>query len=723
MRSAVQAIKLLRPEGLPSGRMHFRTIAPATSQFNVLPTPWFSRQRGWWWTIMLISWDWLTQYIQVDAAPAAVAERLMFSGLNLESVDTVGSDTRIDLEVTSNRPDCLSHLGVAREVAALFGGQVTEPVANPPETGPDVATLTSVTLETPDQCPRYIARVIRGVKVGPSPAWLVKRLETVGLRSVNNVVDITNYVLLECGQPLHAFDYDLLKEGRIVVRKGRAGESIKAIDQKSYAITPEMCVIADAERPVAIAGVMGGAETEITATTKNILIEVADFAPLAIRNTARKLGLFSDSSYRFERGIDRARMNAASRRACALILELAGGELCPGAVVVGPGMVPDRAEITLRHAQIQRVLGIVIPDGEVRRILLSLGVEELPASEPGTSRWKAPHWRKDLTREIDLIEEAARVYGYQHIPETATVPLALSAATPRDRTIDRVAGVLTAAGCYEAITVSFASADLNGLVRPWTAGEPLSVDHSTRRKENCLRQSLLPRLLEVRRHNERHGHFGAQLFEFARVYLGDDPANPAEQPEMLGVVTGRSFVELKGLLVEVAEAVRHGVAVTVQPREIPGLIPGRSVELLLDGEPWGVMGEITAEVRGALELRESAHVAEVRLLPLVSRLQTAPKYAPLPTQPAMDRDINLVLDEAVLWEKVEQTVRSAAGSLLETVRFDSQYRGPQIPTGKKSYVVGLTYRAADRTLTAEEVDASRDAVVLACQSALGATQR
>ena len=672
---------------------------------------------------MLISWDWLSQYIKVAASPEAVAERLMFSGLNLESVEVVGGDTQIDLEVTSNRPDCLSHLGVAREVAALFGGEVTEPVATPPETGPEVSTLTSVTLETPEQCPRYLARVIRGVKVGPSPAWLVKRLETVGLRSVNNVVDITNYVLLECGQPLHAFDYDLLKEGRIVVRKGSAGETIKAIDQKSYAITPEMCVIADAVRPVAIAGVMGGAETEIGLATKNVLIEVADFAPLSIRNTARKLGLFSDSSYRFERGIDRARMDEASRRACALILELAGGELCRGVVAVGPGEIPARAEIVLRQAQILRILGIEIPVEEVRRILVSLGVEELPSSEPGTSRWKAPHWRKDLTREIDLIEEAARVYGYHHIPETVTVPLALSAATPRDRTIERVAGVLTAAGCYEAITVSFASADLNALVRPWTRGEPLSVDHSTRRKENCLRQSLLPRLLEVRRHNERHGHFGAQMFEFARIYLGDDPANPAEQPEMLGLVGGRSFVELKGLLVEVAESVRHGATVTLRPCEVPGLVSGRAVELLLDGEQWGVLGEITPEVRNALELRETAHVAEVRLGALVTRLETAPRYTPLPTQPAIDRDINLVLDEAVLWDTVEQTVRTAAGPLLETVRFDSQYRGPQIPAGKKSYVVGLTYRAADRTLTAEEVDASRDAVVTACKETLGAVQR
>ena len=682
---------------------------------------------------MLISWDWLTQYIKVDAAPEVVADRLMFSGLNLESVEVVGTDTCIDLEVTSNRPDCLSHLGVAREVATLFGGTVTEPGCLPKETGPDVATQTSVTLESPELCPRYIARVIRGVKIGPSPAWLVKRLETVGLRSINNVVDITNYVLLECGQPLHAFDLDLLKGQRIVVRTARAGETIRAIDQRSYALSPEMCVIADAERPVAIAGVMGGADTEITGATRNVLLEIAEFAPLSIRNTARKLGLFSDSSYRFERGIDRSRMNWASRRACELILELAGGELCQGAVVVGPGMVPERAEVTLRHNQIARILGFEIPDGEVRSILTRLGLEELldgaGAAKAGSpsdalvTRWKAPLSRKDLTREIDLIEEVARIYGYHHIPENAAVPLALSSATPRDRTVDRIAGVLTAAGLYEAITVSFASADLNALVRPWSTAEPLSVDHSTRRKENCLRQSLLPRLLEVRRHNERHGLANAELFEVARVYLGDEPSRPDQQPELLGLVSGRSFVELKGLLVTVAEAVNHGFAVTVRPRDVPGLIPGKTVELLLDGEPWGVLGEILPAVRSALELRETAHVAEVHLAPLIAKLQTAPRYTPLPTQPAMERDINLVLDEAVLWDTVDATVRGVAGPLLEAVRFDSQYRGQQIPAGKKSYVVGLTYRATDRTLTADEVDASRDAVVVACKEKLGAIQR
>lgn len=674
---------------------------------------------------MLISWDWLSQYIRVAATPEEVAARLMFSGLNLESVDVVGNDTRIDLEVTSNRPDCLSHIGVAREVAALFGGSVSAPVSLPHETGPEVASLTSVTLETPDLCPRYVARVIRGVKVGPSPEWLVKRLETVGLRSINNVVDITNYVLLECGQPLHAFDLDLLKEQRIVVRRARAGEKILAIDQKTYELSPDMCVIADGVRPVAIGGVMGGAETEIGATTKNVLIEVADFLNTSIRATARKLGLHSDSSHRFERGIDRSRMNDASRRACELILQLAGGELCQGAIVVGPGHVPERAVVTLRHERIARLLGIEIAPDEAARILTALGLEPVLDNTlaTGTTAWRAPAWRKDLTREIDLIEEVARVHGYHHIPEDVVVPLALSQATARDRTIERLSAVLAGAGMFEAVTVSFVSPEMNGLVRPWTDAVPLSVDHSTRRRENALRQSLLPRLLEVRRANERHGTHGAEVFEFSRVFLSDDPAKAGSQPELLGIVGGKSFGELKGLLVALADSVRHGMTVEAVPADVTGFVPGRAAWVTLDGQVWGVLGEIASEVRTALELRDTAFVAELRLDPLIESLDTAPKYQPIPEFPGMDRDINFVLDEAVTWSTLANTVREAAGPLLEGLRFDSEFRGSQIPRDKKSYVFRLVYRSLERTLTADEVDAAQQRVVAACAEKLGAVQR
>ncbi len=284
---------------------------------------------------MIVSWEWLRDYAALDVSPEAFLERLTMAGLNIETQTQVGDDRAIDIEVTSNRPDCLGHIGIAREAAVLFGKPLKVPDAQPKTSATKTAEATSVVVECPDLCPQYTARVIRGVKIGSSPAWLRKRLETIGLPSINNVADVTNYVLMECGQPLHAFDFDRLRGKRIIVRRAKAGERLLAINQKTYELQPGMCVIADAERPVALGGVMGGLETEIGPTAKNVLIEAANFAPVSIRNTARKLILHSDASYRYERGIDTAQLDWASRRCCQLILELAGGELLDEPVFAG----------------------------------------------------------------------------------------------------------------------------------------------------------------------------------------------------------------------------------------------------------------------------------------------------------------------------------------------------------------------------------------------------
>src|SRR5487761_1429391 len=316
---------------------------------------------------------------------------------------------------------------VAREAAVLFDRPLKLPVAAPREARAQVADLTQVALECPDLCYRYTARVVRGAKVGPSPAWLSRRLATIGLAAINNVADITNYVLMECGQPLHAFDFSKLAGRRIVVREGRPGETLLAIDHKTYSTGPGVCVIADAEKPVGIGGVMGGAESEVTRATTELLIESAQFAPLSIRDTARRLNLHSDASYRFERGLDPAGVDWASRRACELILELGGGELAAGAIDVGRSP-PPREPIVLRLNQLPRILGIEIPADEVRRILRALGNAERRAD--GTQiEVVPPSWRRDLTREIDLIEEVARIHGYDKIAEDVSVPMFASART------------------------------------------------------------------------------------------------------------------------------------------------------------------------------------------------------------------------------------------------------------------------------------------------------
>ncbi|MGQ0634613.1 MAG: phenylalanine--tRNA ligase subunit beta [Planctomycetaceae bacterium] len=676
---------------------------------------------------MLVSWNWLKEYVSLDMPVEALTERLMMAGFNLEGVSDVAGDLAIDLEITSNRPDCLCHLGVAREVGVLFDRASQVPEARPAERGPAAASVTSVAIECPDLCPQYLARVVRNVKVGQSPTWLQDRLTTVGIRPINNVVDITNYVLMECGQPLHAFDFDKLHGKKIIVRRAAPGEKITAIDQKAYELAAETCVIADEKRPVAIAGVMGGFDTEIGNRTTSVLIEVAEFSPLCVRNTARRLRLASDSSYRFERGIDRHRLDWASRRCAQLILELAGGELCTGSVFAGTHPPATNPSIVLRLAQIRRLLGIDVPRNDVERILTSLGLEpaagDSAAGDFTTVQFVAPTWRRDLTREVDLIEEVARIHGYEKIPEDVPVRMVVSQPTVPDRLGDRLSDALVACGFYEAVTMTFIDDDLLGLFGPWSDAPPLRVEHTSRQRENILRQSLIPSLLACRRLNERHGNFNAQLFERARVFLGADPNRPETQPWHLGLVSGRSFSEMKGVVELLADVTSHAARVEARPASIRQCAPGRACELLLDGRRLGWLGEISDEVRRKLDLHDPATVAELDLGTLEAAADFAPKHRPIPEFPAIERDLNFVLDEATTWRELKEVVRSAAGPLLESVSFAGQYRGQQIPAGRKSYVLRLHYRAPDRTLVADEVESAQQKIVTMCGERLGAVLR
>ena len=672
---------------------------------------------------MIVSWNWLKEYVRLDMPVDELGNRLMMAGLNLESIEDVEGDIAIDLEVTSNRPDCLCHLGVARETAALFGRNWTAPDPQPASRGADIATAAKVAVEAADLCPLYTARLVRGVKIAPSPIWMQRRLKTLGIRPINNVVDVTNYVLMECSQPLHAFDFDALHGGQIVVRRARAGEKITAIDQKVYELSADMCVIADAQRPVAIAGVMGGFDTEIGDGTRNVLIEAADFASMTVRATARKLNLHSDSSYRFERGVDRSQIDWASRRCVQLILETAGGELAPGVLTAGEAHPPARAPITLRLSQIPRVLGIDISQAEVERILKVLGLQQHASSRAGEVLFVPPSWRRDLTREIDLIEEAARVHGYEKIPEDAAVPLAISTTTLQDRLSERLAQSLVGAGFFEAVTLTFVDEPLNSLVRPWTQQDPLRVEHSSRQRTNILRQSLVPSLLAARRQNECQGTLNAQLFEIARVFLAAEPGNRQAEPKVLSAVSGRSFGELKGVVEQLLDAINHQVRLTAIPAEGPWFQPGRGAELQVNGQRLGWLGEISHEVRTVLSLHDSASFFEIDLAVLEPLVQLSPPYTPVPEYPAINRDINFVLDESVSYTELSEVIRTSAGTLLEEVAFSSQYRGPQIPADKKSYVVRLHYRAPDRTLTSEEVDAIQGKVIADCASKLAAQHR
>jgi phenylalanyl-tRNA synthetase beta chain len=686
---------------------------------------------------MLVSWNWLKQYVTLDMPLAELERRLMMTGLNHESTGEVGGDLAVDLEVTSNRPDCLGHIGIAREIAVLWGKALKIPPAQPPEVKTSVEQLTKVRIDCPDLCFRYIARVIRGVKVIPSPAWMARRLETIGLTPINNVVDVSNYVLMECSQPLHTFDYAKLKGREIIVRRPLPGESIEAIDHKTYELAPDVCVIADAENAVAIGGVMGGAATEVTEKTTDVLVEAAQFDPVSIRNTARQLNLHSDSSYRFERRVDPEGLDWASRRCCELILELGGGELAAGAIDVGRRPA-QRDPVVLRFAQLKRILGIEVPPQRVREILLALGNVEAPDNKDWSSRAQKisnisasgnsitvvpPSWRRDLTREADLIEEVARIHGYERIPEDVGVPMAPSARTREDRILEKVRGVLLASGIDEALTLSVVDRQSSAAISPWTSAEPLRSLMPVIRGADCLRLSLIPSLLAARRTNEALSNPEIELFEIAKIYL-PRPDDLPDEALMLGITSGRDIAFLKGVIEAIVQTLRCKSPLESINAEIPLVDPAQSCQFKLGGKLLGYLGKLLPEGQKQFDLRGPTTVAEIKISPLVETADLMPSYLPLPAYPAVTRDINLVVDETVRWADVAATVYATGGPCLEHLDYRDTYReAKRLGEGKKSLLMTITLRWKDGTLTSQQADEIRDQVVAACRAKHGAELR
>ena len=684
---------------------------------------------------MIVSWNWLKEYVDLGMSIEQLTDRLTISGLNLEGLENVGEgddvgDWAIDLEVTSNRPDCLGHIGVAREVAVLWDQKLTVAEPQPKATGPAVDSLTSVEVECPELCPRYTARLVRGVKIGPSPEWLAERLRTLGIAVINNVVDISNYVMMECGQPLHTFDFAKLAGGKIIVRRAQGGEMFTAIDHRDYELTDDTCVIADAERAVALAGVMGGADTEISAATTDILVEAADFAPLSVRTTARRLSLHSPSSFRFERGVDWPGIDWASRRCCELIVELAGGMLAEGVIDVGTPPPPRKA-IKLRFDQLERVLGIKIPESDARRILVALGHQETKASKK-TVEVIPPTWRADLTREIDLVEEVARIHGYDKIPEDASVRLTASARSREDQVLDMVRDTMTATGFNEAVTLSAVPREWIEAYRPWTSALPLQTRTPVLRRADCLRQSLVPSLLATRRTNETLSNEVIELFEIANCYLPREGQLP-EEHRLLGLTSGGGFFEVKGVIETLLQKIAPSLSVVVEAHEDRLFADGRCCRLRLGEEPkagdaasrpLGMIGEVSPWGLKQFELRGTTTVAEVDLALLIDAAELIRTAEPLSPYPPVDRDLNLVVDESVRWADVEQITRAQGGELLERIAYQETYRdAKRLGSGKKSLLYSIQLRSREGTLTSEEADRVRDQIVAELDKQLGGKLR
>ncbi|MEO2020889.1 MAG: phenylalanine--tRNA ligase subunit beta [Pirellulaceae bacterium] len=671
---------------------------------------------------MLVSWNWLKNYVALDMARSDLENRLAMSGLNHEGTKSVGDDFAIDLEVTSNRADCLGHIGVAREISVLWDQPLNLPDPQPVANGPSIHDQFKIRIDAPELCQRYIGRIIRGVKIGPSPQWLQDQLATVfqplnkDWKPVNNVVDISNYVLMETGQPLHAFDLKELFGNEVVVRAATDQEAFQALDHKLYRLDAGTCVIADSESAIALGGVMGGAETEVSDKTTDLLVEAAQFAPLAVRRAARALNLHSPSSHRFERGVNPEGIDWASRRCCELILEIAGGELDQDVIDVGsPGTACE--PVVLPLSELKRILGIEIPAEEVQRILLALGNESLQATDE-TVTVTPPSWRPDLTRSIDLVEEVARIHGYEQIPEDVGVPMVPSHRTNADRVQSQVRNVMTAAGFDETITASMVPGKWISTFTGWSSAAPLLSDTPMLKGADTLRTSLVPSLLEARRINQSLANPVVELFETANIYLPDEKNLPAEQ-WTLAVSSGRSFFQLKGLVETLLAALKIDQPLQVTDNDSELFTVGQGARLNLADQPLGFLGDVSAKTLKRFSLRTPTTILEINLGVLLEAACLVPQFVQQSAFPVITRDLNIILREAVRWDELARVVNEAGGQFLESLQYQETYRDPERDgEGSKRILFSLTLRSHERTLTGEEADQIRDDVVQAVTSGL-----
>ncbi|MGH9934788.1 MAG: phenylalanine--tRNA ligase subunit beta, partial [Blastocatellia bacterium] len=565
---------------------------------------------------MKISYNWLKELVDIDLPPRDLAVKLTMAGLAVDAVEFYGSDSILEFDLTSNRPDCLSHLGVARETAAVLEKTMRAPEVKISEAKTKTSDVTSVEILNPGLCPRYTARVIKGVKIGPSPDWLVERLEALGQRSVNNVADITNYVMLEMGQPLHAFDLRRLRGERIIVRSAEWGEKITTLDGEERALTSEMLVIADAERPVALAGIKGGADSGITETTADVLLEAAYFTPAQVRATSKALGLSTEASYRFERGTDPEIVARASDQAAALIAEIAGGEVLGGLVDVYPlGLVRDW--IRFRRSRYTVLTGLQTELGEAERILRSLGFAVETDVENEQLRALAPSWRVDVSIEEDLIEEVARIAGYDNLKNTLPGGAGAGAYLWGEDGRRAARQTLTALGYNEAISFSFVNGETDEMLSEVGEDSRLALQNPIDETQAHMRVTLLGGLLSALERNFNHGERNVRLFEIGKCFMDDDGERPFEM-ERLGIVAtgarneddwqtaassnsvgnsgggaGRvDFYDLKDAIESVAGAMGLP-ALEFKPDEVCDFLhPGRRAEVWLGWEVIGVMGQL-----------------------------------------------------------------------------------------------------------------------------------
>ncbi len=679
---------------------------------------------------MRISLEWLSEYLPGPLDPHEAAEALTQGGLPVELIETQDNDTVIDVEVTSNRGDCLSHVGIARELAAVMGREFRDVEPMAAEVPPPASSLARVQIEAPRLCPHYTARLIRGVKILPSPPWMARRLGAV-LRSregepyrlINNVVDVTNYVMFEMGQPLHAFDFQKLHGHEIVVRSARAGERLISIDGKERILTPDMLAIADASRPVALAGVMGGVDSEISASTVDLLLESARFDPLSVRKTARALDLRSDSSYRFERGIDSTLAERASLRAAQLILDTAGGQLLSGVLSAGADDFQAK-KLTLRLTKLKQVLGVEWPVELVMNALTRLRLAPVLRGE--RIEVTVPSYRLDLNIEVDLIEEVARIVGYDKIPSRDEIAIRVKPPEPALETVNLIRSTLIAAGYYESVTFSFVSDVLAEDFLPAENVSPTSplpkADVSVRDANARLRPSLLPGLLESVARNQNAGTSDPKLFEIGATFW-NAPGGEVQERQSLALVGSSEFREVRGTVEALLNKLDPKRDVQAVPENRSGFARGACGRVEWGVAGIGTIGKISRAVAEKLSLREVPAAAELEMSALLSGAQRVPQLQPLPKYPPVRRDLSLVVSESTRYEALESLIREERPQWLEGLEYITTYRGKPLEKGSKSVTVTLIFRSPDVTLTGEQVESSVQGIVSAARQKLNATLR
>lgn len=712
---------------------------------------------------MNISYNWLRDLIELNLAPGELRERLTMRGIEVEGVEQVSDDYVLEVAVLSNRADLLSHLGVAREAAVATDATMRLIDMTPARIEGRTESFTAVEIQDTDLCPRYAARVVRGVRVGPSPAWLVARLQAVGQRAINNIADITNYVMLETGQPLHAFDLEKLTERRIVVRRAQAGEKLTTLDGMARELDAEMLVIADAVQPIALAGVMGGADTEISAATSEVLIESAYFSPAAVRHTTRTLGMQTDASDRFERGTDYEGVVRAQERCVALICELAGGAATADALDVYPHKIAPTL-VSLRLGRVRALTGLPIEAQEASRLLTALGFKQAD-SENGTLSVApdnadesalgtndaplslySPSWRTDIRIEEDVIEEVGRHFGYWHIADELPAANAVGAYRAHEDRRRAASRALVACGYHEAINYSFIDVAHDGqfdllpalgahadddAARFVTLANPI-IEGAAR-----MRPTLLPGLLAAVRHNSNYGTRDVSLFEMGRVFAGRTEGNerPRESEACAFSTTGGvratdradatreiDFYDLKGALEALVESLQVG-ALEFTAADVRHLRAGQAAQVSLAGQRIGTIGRLADELAASYKFRQPVYVAELDLSALLAAETTPVRYAPLARFPSVVRDVSLLVARRVTFAELQQAALALRVAYCQSVELVDVYEGEKLPAGKRSLTLRCAYRAPERTLRDEEVDALHAQIVGALVTQFDAQQR